>query len=659
MTVNVTPVNDPPTGADNSTLVTLEDTSRGFVASDFGFSDGTDNNANGLGNVIILTAPSSGTLQLGGTDQTTFPLTVIAGNLAQLTFKPAADANDGNIAKPFFTFKVQDNGGTASGGVDTSLVANTMTLSVVSVNDAPNAPDKTVSTKEDNTYTFLTGDFFTAASFDTHDTPANQFNGIRITTLPNAGTLTLNGQGVAAGDPVTAAQIAGGNLKFVPAANANGPTYAQFQFQVKDNGGVQNTGVDTDPTPATMTVAVGAVNDAPRGSDTTITIGQATTKTFSTSDFGFSDPFDVPANGLLSVTISSLPLAGTLKFNNVAITQGQLPLSVLATDITGNKLTFTPTANDTGIAYATFTFQVRDDGGVLNGGVDTDPAPKIITINVSGTANAAPVGIDSAVTAQEDVAYAFKIADFQFNDAPANNNLKAVKITTLPAANKGTLLLNGTPITPAQVAAGFFVQAIDMAIGNFQFLSAANQNGAPLATFQFQVQDDGGTAVVNGVTGVDLDASPNVMTVNVTAVNDAPSGADATVTVQTNSAYTFHQADFGFTDANDTPANSLASVVLSTLPLAGSLTLNGNPVNAGDSILIADLDANRLVFTPVSGQVDTSFAFQVRDNGSNVPPNANLDPTPNTISIHISIQHHAPAGTDKTITPSTRTRPTR
>ena len=137
-----------------------------------------------------------------------------------------------------------------------------------------------------------------------------------------------------------------------------------------------------------------------------------------------------------------------------------------------------------------------------------------------------------------------------------------------------------------------------MAIGNFQFLSAANQNGADAATFKFQVQDDGGTAVVNGVTGVDPDASPNVMTVNVTGVNDAPSGADATVTVQTNSAYTFHQADFGFTDANDTPANSLASVVLSTLPLAGSLTLNGNPVNAGDSILVADLDANRLVFTP-------------------------------------------------------------
>ena len=79
-------------------------------------------------------------------------------------------------------------------------------------------------------------------------------------------------------------------------------------------------------------------------------------------------------------------------------------------------------------------------------------------------------------------------------NAPANNNLKAVKITTLPAANKGTLLLNGTPITPAQVAAGFR-QAIDMAIGNFQFLSTANQNGVPLATFQFQVQDDGGTAV--------------------------------------------------------------------------------------------------------------------------------------------------------------------
>ena len=43
------------------------------------------------------------------------------------------------------------------------------------------------------------------------------------------------------------------------------------------------------------------------------------------------------------------------------------------------------------------------------------------------------------------------------------------------------------------------------------------------ATFTFQVQDNGGTA--NG--GVDLDQTPNTITVNVTAVNDAPVVAQA------------------------------------------------------------------------------------------------------------------------------------
>ena len=46
-----------------------------------------------------------------------------------------------------------------------------------------------------------------------------------------------------------------------------------------------------------------------------------------------------------------------------------------------------------------------------------------------------------------------------------------------------------------------------------------NANGSrPTPSFTFQVQDNGGTA--NG--GVDLDASPNTITFNVTAVNDAP-----------------------------------------------------------------------------------------------------------------------------------------
>ena len=47
-------------------------------------------------------------------------------------------------------------------------------------------------------------------------------------------------------------------------------------------------------------------------------------------------------------------------------------------------------------------------------------------------------------------------------------------------------------------------------------------------------------------------------TVNVTSVNDAPAGTNKTVTTMEDTAYTFGTADFGFTDPNDSPANTSA-----------------------------------------------------------------------------------------------------
>ena len=96
----------------------------------------------------------------------------------------------------------------------------------------------------------------------------------------------------------------------------------------------------------------------------------------------------------------------------------------------------------------------------------------------------------------------------------------------------------------------------DITGGKLKFTPAANANGAAYASFTFQVQDDGGTA--NG--GVDLDQSPNTITINVTSVNDAPAGTNKTVTTLEDTAYTFTAADFGFTDPNDAPANNLLAV---------------------------------------------------------------------------------------------------
>jgi hypothetical protein len=67
---------------------------------------------------------------------------------------------------------------------------------------------------------------------------------------------------------------------------------------------------------------------------------------------------------------------------------------------------------------------------------------------------------------------------------------------------------------------------IDVVAGKLRFMPAANANDTPYAGIGFQVQDDGGTA--NG--GVDLDPSPNTLTINVQSANDAPSGTSTTVT---------------------------------------------------------------------------------------------------------------------------------
>src|SRR5947208_7661893 len=52
---------------------------------------------------------------------------------------------------PYTTlFRSRDDGGTANFGVDLAAAANTMTVDVNSVNDAPQGADNTVSTNEEN-----------------------------------------------------------------------------------------------------------------------------------------------------------------------------------------------------------------------------------------------------------------------------------------------------------------------------------------------------------------------------------------------------------------------------------------------------------------------------------------------------------------------------
>src|SRR5207302_1269111 len=136
-----------------------------------------------------------------------------------------------------------------------------------------------------------------------------------------------------------------------------------------------------------------------------------------------------------------------------------------------------------------------------------------------------------------------------------------------------------------------------------KFTPAANANGNSYADRKCDVKGSGGTA--NG--GVDLDKKANTMTVNVTSVNDAPQGTDNTVTTLEDTAYPFTAADFGFSDPNDTPPNTLSAVKVTTLPGAGSLKDNGVAVAAGDLVPVADINAGLLKFTPAANANGNSY----------------------------------------------------
>ncbi len=448
----------------------------------------------------------------------------------------------------------------------------------------------------------------------------------QVDTQPSTGTIEIfaynNGHLIASGTSISlTSSLIDYELVYVftPKPNVSGSLgNVQIDFGYKTQFSTQDTVED-------FSINVTSVNDAPSGANKTVSTVENTAYTFKSSDFGFTDPNDNPPNFLASVRIISLPTNGSLKDNGVAVSAGQF---VSVQDIDQGKFVFTPGQNQSGSAYASFTFEVQDDGGTANGGVNLDPTANTITISVSGT-NTAPSGTNNAITILEDSPRIFSASDFGFSDAgdtPPNNFL-AVKISALPGA--GSLTDNGVAVT-----AGQLVAVSDITAGKLVFTPAADANGQNYAVFSFQVEDDGGTA--NG--GVNLDPSPNTLTITVLPVNDAPSGTNASKTIRAGQTIVFAAADFGFTDAHDSPANNFAAVKISTLPDAGSLTDKGVAVTAGQLIALADITSGGLVYTPPSGGssgASTAFTFQVQDDGGTANGGIALDPTPNSFTISI------------------------
>ena len=362
-TVSITAQNDAPSSANDSKTI-LEDTSTVLALTDFGTFSDPDTGDSQKG-VKIVSLPTSGTVTLNGSAVLANQVITTADiNNSNLRYVPASD----NINAASLGFAVVDQ---------SDAVSSTYTLSFnfTSVNDAPSGTDGSISASdllEDSNYTFAAADF---GFSDTSD--ADDLHSVKITTLPGTGVLKLDGSAVSAGDYITAAELASDKLTYSPVADGNGNNYASFTFQVKDDGGTTNSGLELDPSANTMTLNVGSVNDAPAGSDNTITIdnnGSSVVRAFSASDFGFSDSTD--GDTLFQVKLTSLPTDGSITYFGTSVSSGQL---ILGSQLANLKYTIDGTVK----TDQSFTFQVVDTGGTSNSGVNMDQSANTITVDVT------------------------------------------------------------------------------------------------------------------------------------------------------------------------------------------------------------------------------------------------------------------------------------
>ncbi|WP_129782201.1 tandem-95 repeat protein [Peristeroidobacter soli] len=633
--IDITPVNDAPVSGGGSTSV-LEDGGHTFSASDFGFNDIEDDS---LAALIITSLPEGGTLWHGEHEITLDDLSgegysIAATDLQEglLRFVPAANVN-GDIS---FQFRLQDDGGTANGGVDTSTEA-TFTFEVTPVSDAPASSGGSATILEDGSHVFSLTDF----GFS--DLDGDTLSAVLIDSLPESGTLwygedqiTIDDLG-SSGYSISAEDIASGLLSFVPDADVNGST--SFNFRVQDNGGTANDGADISAA-ATFNFTITAVNDAPQASDSDTSILEDGSHTFSGSDFGFTDSED---HNLSAVIITSLPEGGTLWHGDHAITLDDLGTegySITVADLTDGQLVFQPNANANG--SSTFGFRVQDDGGTENGGVDISETAQF-TVSVTSV-NDAPASIGGSETILEDGEHTFSATDFNFTDLE-DNSLAAVIITSLPES--GTLWHGDHAITLDDLGTdGYSISGADLSNGELVFRPDADVNGS--TSFNFRVQDDGGTA-----NGGDDTSAEATFSFDITAVNDAPGTSAGSTTIAEGGSYAFQTSDFGFSDIED---DAFAAVIIASLPESGTLWYGEHEITLDDlgtggySVSAADLVEGKLVFQPdTNANGNTSFNFRVQDDGGTANGGADISES-STFTVTITPVNDAPVATDSSTT---------
>ncbi|HEY5720975.1 MAG TPA: tandem-95 repeat protein [Allosphingosinicella sp.] len=638
--VTVTAVNDPVTGTVPATAGVNEDSVDAAITG-MSISD-VDAALAPAGVYEVTLSATQGTLTLTTTTGLTFTTgdgaidtsmtfhgTLADINTALATAKYTPDG-DYNGSAQIDLEVTDDYGGIVATGTGTATSdSDTIAVTVNSVNDEPAGTDDSAAPVEGATYTFLTTDFSDGFS-DPIDGDA--FGGVKITTLPPgaSGVIELNGNPIAAGDVITKAELDNGDLTFVAAA-ATGGTSPTFTFQVQDDGGNSNGGVEFDQSPNTFTLNIAFANFAPvvdldaddsSGStggdyDTSFTEGGAAVAVTDT-DVSITD-----ADAGDNITGATISISNPATGDSLTVS-GALPGSIIASGSGTDTLTLSGTGTRAEyeqalemIRYANTgddptvdgTNMSRDIGITVTDGV-TPSAPRTTTIAITAV-NDPPAGTDNTLTATEDVPLALHTANFDFSDPDSGDAIGGVIITGVTGGKLFFDADGAGGADPVEVTSFPTAEysAADVDAGKLTFLANPNLNGTGVGTIGFQVVDDSGA--VN-----DTDPSANTLTIDVTPINDTPVvpnspgiAVNEQTTITINSAITVSDVDLDARNGGSGDYGGASFVInrdvsnaddLFNFDVTGALfTVNGNDLEAGGQVFAT--------FTQSGGILNISF----------------------------------------------------
>ncbi|WP_417842648.1 cadherin-like domain-containing protein [Thalassospira sp.] len=444
-------------------------------------------------------------------------------------------------------------------------------------------------------------------------------------------------------------------------------------------------------------VTVTEQNDPPAISGSpSITAKEDIDYTFKVSDFNYSQPGGESAldTALGKITIKTLPDSslGKLYYDadgNGTFTEVTGVQDVSADDIAAGKLVYRSELNLNGAdAETSFTYSVWDKGHASSGNTPAESATGTMQVSVTEQNDAPVLGAtDTTASSTESstsatgtdpvqIVSGVTLSDIDISTTDAfggtgvfGKGTLTVDITGANASTKEFLTLDGSYSLPAGVsvldAAGNPISVSDTVgdhklVFSFDADTTTAEVQSLMEALRYHTQsdvlsgdrtvtftiNDGNNEQTNGKTAGGPTSLQDTLsaTVTITEVNDPPIGGDQTVTTLEDTPYTVKVSDFNYRQPGD-ETDSFKAVRIDTLPVSGTLTLDGVAVTAGQVISVADVTKGDLVYTPaenVNGDATASFTFSVQDSRDG------FDTAPNTITVDVTPQNDAPTFNDST-----------